>query len=296
MTNPYAITCCSTADLPESYLAKRDIPYACFHFRMNGMEYDDDLGRSISIEEFYENIRQGAMPTTSQVNPQQYEAMFEPILKEGKDIIHITLSSGISGTYNSAAIARDEMQERYPGRRITVIDSLCASAGYGLLVDTAWEMMRSGMDYQELALWIEENKRRVHHWFFTSDLTHLRRGGRISASAAFFGNMLNICPLMEVNAEGKLIPRDKFRGKKKVVREMVERMKLHAEQGTNYTGKCFLSQSSCPEDAQAVSALTEEAFPCLNGRVFMMDIGTVIGSHTGPGTVCLVFWGDKRTL
>lgn len=296
MTNPYAITCCSTADLPESYLAKRGIPYACFHFRMNGMEYDDDLGRSISIEEFYENIRQGAMPTTSQVNPEQYEAMFEPILKEGKDIIHITLSSGISGTYNSAAIARDEMQERYPGRRITVIDSLCASAGYGLLVDTAWEMMRSGMDYQELALWIEENKRRVHHWFFTSDLTHLRRGGRISASAAFFGNMLNICPLMEVNAEGKLIPRDKFRGKKKVVREMVERMKLHAEQGTNYTGKCFLSQSSCPEDAQAVSALTEEAFPCLNGRVFMMDIGTVIGSHTGPGTVCLVFWGDKRTL
>ena len=222
MTNSYMITCCSTADLPASYLTERGIPYSCFHFRMNGMEYDDDLGKSIPIEDFYENIRQGAMPTTSQVNPEQYEAMFEPILKEGKDIIHMTLSSGISGTYNSAVIARDEMLERYPDRQIAVIDSCCASAGYGLLVDTAWEMMQAGAEYRELVSWIEENKKRVHHWFFTSDLTHLRRGGRISASAAFFGNMLNICPLLEVNAEGKLIPRDKYRGKKRVIREMVE--------------------------------------------------------------------------
>ena len=296
MTNSYMITCCSTADLPASYLAERDIPYSCFHFRMNGMEYDDDLGKSIPIEDFYENIRQGAMPTTSQVNPEQYEAMFEPILKEGKDIIHMTLSSGISGTYNSAVIARDEMLERYPDRRIAVIDSCCASAGYGLLVDTAWEMMQAGVTYEELVSWIEENKKRVHHWFFTSDLTHLRRGGRISASAAFFGNMLNICPLMNVNVEGKLIPRDKYRGKKRVIREMVERMREHAEQGAAYNGKCFLSQSSCPEDAEAVSSLVEETFPQLNGKVFIVDIGTVIGSHTGPGTVCLVFWGDGRTV
>ena len=323
MTNSYMITCCSTADLPASYLTERGIPYSCFHFRMNGMEYDDDLGKSIPIEDFYdnirqgampdvlvkilngnglpiedfyENIRQGAMPTTSQVNPEQYEAMFEPILKEGKDIIHMTLSSGISGTYNSAVIARDEMLERYPDRRIAVIDSCCASAGYGLLVDTAWEMMQAGAEYRELVSWIEENKKRVHHWFFTSDLTHLRRGGRISASAAFFGNMLNICPLLEVNAEGKLIPRDKYRGKKRVIREMVERMKEHAEQGDAYNGKCFLSQSSCPEDAEAVASLVEETFPQLNGKVFIVDIGTVIGSHTGPGTVCLVFWGDGRTV
>ena len=296
MTNSYMITCCSTADLPASYLTERGIPYSCFHFRMNGMEYDDDLGKSIPIEDFYENIRQGAMPTTSQVNPEQYEAMFEPILKEGKDIIHLTLSSGISGTYNSAVIARDEMLERYPDRRIAVIDSCCASAGYGLLVDTAWEKMQAGAEYEELVSWIEENKKRVHHWFFTSDLTHLRRGGRISASAAFFGSMLNICPLMNVNVEGKLIPRDKYRGKKRVIREMVERMKAHAEQGTAYDGKCFLSQSSCPEDAGAVASLVEETFPQLNGTVFIVDIGTVIGSHTGPGTVCLVFWGDDRTV
>lgn len=296
MTNPYVITCCSTADLPETYLTAKGIPYACFHFRMNDREYDDDLGKSISNEDFYENIRQGAMPTSSQVNPEQYEAMFEPILKEGKDILHLTLSSGISGTYNSAVIARDEMLERYPERRVTVIDSLCASAGYGLLVDTAWDKMQEGTDYEQLVTWIEENKIRVHHWFFTSDLTHLRRGGRISASAAFFGSMLNICPLMEVNAEGRLIPRDKYRGKKKVIREAVERMKEHAVDGTGYHGKCFLSQSSCPEDAGSLARLVEESFPLLDGSVFIMDIGTVIGTHTGPGTVCLVFWGDERQV
>lgn len=296
MTNPYVITCCSTADLPKSYLTERGIPYACFHFRMNGREYDDDLGQSISIEEFYEDIRQGAMPTTSQVNPRQYESMFEPILKEGKDIIHMTLSSGISGTYNSAVVAREELMERYPGRSIAVIDTLCASAGYGLLVDTAWEKMQAGAGYSELVSWIEENKKRVHHWFFTSDLTHLRRGGRISASAAFFGNMLNICPLLEVNAQGELIPREKFRGKKKVIRELVERMKEHACQGTDYSGRCFISHSSCHEDAEATAQLVEETFPHLDGRVFIVDVGTVIGSHTGPGTVCLVFWGDQRAL
>lgn len=192
MSNPYVITCCSTADMPEYYLAERGIPYACFHFRMEDKEYDDDLGKSISLEEFYQKIRDGAMPTTSQVNPEQYEAMFEPILKEGKDIIHLTLSTGISGTYNSAVIARDEMSERYPERRIEIIDSLTASVGYGLLLDTAWERMQAGADYEELVSWIKEHKLQLHGWFFTTDLSHLRRGGRISASAAFFGNMLYV--------------------------------------------------------------------------------------------------------
>lgn len=294
MTNSYVITCCSTADMPEQYLTDREIPYVCFHFRMEDKEYDDDLGHSISIEDFYQKIRDGAMPTTSQVNPEQYEAMFDPILKEGKDIIHLTLSTGISGTYNSAIIARDEMRERYPDRRIEVIDSLTASAGYGLLLDTVWERMQEGESFEDLVDWIKENKLKLHGWFFTSDLTHLRRGGRISASAAFFGNMLNICPLMNIDHEGKLIPRDKCRGKKKVAKELVGRMKLHAQGGINYSGKCFMSQSSCPEDAGAMASLIEETFPHLNGKVYMVDIGTVIGSHTGPGTVAVFFWGDKR--
>lgn len=294
MANPYVITCCSTADMPKQYLTEREIPYVCFHFRMGDKEYDDDLGKSISIEDFYQQIRDGGMPTTSQVNPEQYVAMFEPILKQGKDIIHLTLSTGISGTYNSAIIARDEMRERFPDQRIEIIDSLTASAGYGLLLDTAWEKMQAGCSYTELVSWIEENKRKLQNWFFTFDLTHLRRGGRISASAAFFGNMLNICPLMNIDHEGRLIPRDKCRGKKKVMKELVERMKLHADGGIDYSGKCFLSQSSCPEDAHAMADLIEETFPRLNGKVYIVDIGTVIGSHTGPGTVAVFFWGDMR--
>ena len=292
----YVITCCSTADMPESFFTEKQIPYACFHFTMDGREYDDDLGKSIAIEDFYQHIKNGSMPVTSQVNAEQYEAMFEPILREGKDIIHLTLSSGISGTINSAQIARDELAERYPDRRITVVDSLAASSGYGLLVDTAWEKMMCGYSYDELCRWLDVYRLHLHHWFFTSDLSHLRRGGRISASAAFFGGMLNICPLMNINCEGKLIPREKIRGKKKVIREIVERMKEHALDGTQYSGKCFLSHSASLEDAREVAALVEQTFPSLNGPVMINDIGTVIGTHTGPGTVALFFWGDPRTL
>lgn len=162
-------------------------------------------------------------------------------------------------------------------------------------MDTAWEKMQAGVSFEDLTAWIKENKLRLQSWFFTSDLTHLRRGGRLSASAAFFGSMLNICPLMNVNFEGKLTPREKCRGKKKVIRELVERMKEHAENGLDYSGKCFLSHSSCPDDAAAVAALIEDTFPRLKGKVFVTDIGTVIGSHTGPGTVAVFYWGDKRT-
>ena len=187
-----------TCLLYTSFFTEKQIPYACFHFTMDGREYDDDLGKSIAIEDFYQHIKNGSMPVTSQVNAEQYEAMFEPILREGKDIIHLTLSSGISGTINSAQIARDELAERYPDRRITVVDSLAASSGYGLLVDTAWEKMMSGYSYDELCRWLDVYRLHLHHWFFTSDLSHLRRGGRISASAAFFGGMLNILSLIHI--------------------------------------------------------------------------------------------------
>lgn len=293
MTNGYMITCSSTADLSAQYLAKRGIPYACFHFRMDGKDYDDDLGASIPFEAFYQKIREGALPVTSQVNPEQYENMFEPILKEGKDIIHITLSSGISGTYNSAVIARDEMAERYPNRRIEVIDSLCASMGFGLLVDTAWELREKGMGFEELVSWIYENRLRVHHVFFVSDLNHLHRGGRLSASAAVLGTMLNICPILEINAQGKLSTREKCRGRKKALRALAANMEAHAEHGQAYDGKSFIVHSCCPEDASALAALVQETFPKQEGRTSIGIVGTVIGSHTGPGTVGLFYWGDS---
>ena len=292
----YAITCCSTADLPAQFFEKTGISYARFHFSMNGVEYEDDLGASISPEAFYQQIRQGALPVTSQVNVQQYEELFEPVLCSGRDLIHLTLSSGISGSISSARIAARELAERSPGRRIQVIDSLAAASGYGLLVEEAYTRQQEGMSFDQLVSWIEENKRKLHHWFFSTDLTHFRRGGRISASSAFFGNMLNICPLMNVNSQGKLIPREKIRGKKRVMGQMLRQMELHAQEGAAYRGRCFLSHSDCPQDAKELAAMVEQAFPHLDGPVEIFPIGTVIGSHTGPGTVALFFWGDERTL
>lgn len=290
----FTLTCCSTADMSRKYFEERDISYVCFHFNMDGVEYPDDMGLSMPIEEFYKRIENGAAPTTSQVNVDQYEALFTPILESGRDILHLTLSSGISGTYNSCMIAANELREKFPDRKLIVIDSLAASSGYGLLIDYAADLRDSGMGIEEAAAKIEESKLYVHHWFFSTDLTSYYRGGRISKTSMVMGNLLNICPLLNVNDEGKLIPRQKYRGKKKVIEEMVKRMEEHAQNGFDYSGKCFISQSACYDDAKKVAALIEQKFPKLNGSVVINNIGTVIGSHTGPGTVALFFWGDKR--
>lgn len=291
----YVITCCSTADMPAEYFSKRRIPFVCFHFTMDGVEYPDDLGQTIPLNEFYAKISAGAMPTTSQVNVGQFIAFFEPFLNEGKDVLHISLSSGISGSYNSALLAREQLLARFPDRKIVICDSLGASSGYGMLVDLAADRKDQGFDIDSLQAWLEENKLRLHHWFFSTDLTHYRRGGRISATSAVVGNLLNICPLMNMDDLGKLIPREKIRGKKKVIHEIVRRMEEHAEEGIYYSGKCFISNSACMEDARAVADLIEERFQHLNGKVMINSVGTVIGAHTGPGTVALFFWGDQRT-
>lgn len=290
----YIITCCSTIDLPLEYMRNRDIPYVCFHFTMNGKEYPDDLGQSISFEEFYAEIAAGALPTTSQVNVNQFIAFFEPLLSEGKDLLHISLSSGLSGSFNSAVIAREQLKKKYPDRMIQVVDSLGASSGYGLLVDSAVDMKNAGASLLDVVDWIEENKLKIHHWFFSTDLSHYKRGGRISTASAVVGGLLNICPLMNMDNHGKLIPREKIRGKKQVIRQIVKKMKTHAQNGLDYSGKCFISNSACYEDARMVADLVEETFPHLRGKVLINSVGTVIGSHTGPGTVALFFIGDER--
>ncbi len=292
----YVITCCSTADMSREYMEANRVPYVMFHYQMDGKDYPDDLYASITPEAFYQKIADGAQPVTSQVNVEEYCRLFEPVLKEGKDVLHLTLSSGISGTINSANLAKAQMEEQYPDRKVVVIDSLAASSGYGLLVDAVLENQRSGMSLEENADWVEKNKLRLHHWFFSTDLTSFIRGGRISKAAGFVGQALNICPLMNVNSEGKLIPRTKHRGKKQVIREIVKRMEEHAQDGADYSKKCFISQSACPEDARKVADLVEEKFAKLDGKVLINPIGTVIGAHTGPGTVALFFWGDERTL
>jgi DegV family protein with EDD domain len=246
------------------------------------------------IDAFYQAMANGASTGTSQVNMSEYLDYFSKILEQGKDILHLSLSSGISGTYNSAENAAMIARERFPQRKVYVVDSLGASSGYGLLMDTLADMRDEGKSIDELHQWVGENKLRLHHWFFSSDLTSYVKGGRISKAAGIFGTMLNICPLLNMDHLGRLIPRAKIRSKKRVIAEIVNQMEKHAQDGLNYSGKCFISQSACYEDARQVADLVEDHFKKLNGKVIINNVGTAIGSHTGPGTVALFFFGSER--
>ena len=292
--NDYVLTACSTADLSREHFEKIRVPYVCFHYELGGKTYTDDLWTSIDPHTFYQRMISGEESRTSQVNMTEYLDFWRPFLEEGKDIIHLTLSSGISGTVNSARTAAEELRKDYPEREIYVVDSLAASSGFGLLVDKLAELRDQGYSLKELHHYAEENKLRVHHWFFSSDLTFYIRGGRVSRTAGFFGKMLNICPLLNVDYQGRLIPRDKIRTKKRVIREIVARMDEHLQNGPHYAEKCFISHSDCLEDAQAVARLITEHYPQLQNKIQIFPIGSTIGAHTGPGTVALFFWGDLR--
>ena len=292
--NPYVISCCSTADLSEEHFRSRNISYICFHFELDGVEYPDDLGKTIPFDEFYRRMANGASTRTSQINVEEFTEYFEPFLKEGKDILHVSLSSGISGVFNSASLARNLLMQKYPERTILIVDSLGASSGYGLFMDRLADLRDEGYSIQELYEWAMKNRLRLNHWFFSTDLTFYIRGGRISKTSGFIGTILNICPLLNMNHLGQLIPREKIRTKKKVIQTIVTRMKECADNGTDYSGKCYISHSACYEDARAVADLVEAAFPKLNGKVEIYSVGTTIGSHTGPGTVALFFWGKER--
>ena len=291
----YIISCCSTADLTAEHFEKRDINYICFHFELGGKQYTDDLGKSIAFHDFYQAMVDGAETKTSQVNADEYKEYFAKFLEAGKDILHVCLSSGISGSINSAMIAKAELEEKYPGRKIYIVDSLGASSGFGLLMDKLADLKDQGMGIDEVYAWAQENRLKLHHWFFSTDLIFFVKGGRVSKTSGFVGTMLNICPLLNMDHEGHLIPRYKIRTKKKVIKAIVDKMEEHAQGGLNYSGKCFISQSDCYEDARAVADLVEERFPKLDGKVEINYVGTTIGSHTGPGTVALFFWGDERT-
>ena len=246
----YILSCCSTADLSEEHFRKRDIHYICFHYFLDGKAYDDDLGKSLSFDDFYKAMAQGAETKTSQINADEFIEYFTPFLEAGLDILHITLSTGISGVYNSAVIAGRELSEKYPERKIYIVDSLGASSGYGLLMDRLADLRDDGMDIDTLYQWAQDHRLELHHWFFSTDLPFYDKGGR--------------------------------------------KMEAHAKGGLGYNGKCFISNSACIEDAKAVAELVEKHFPLLDGPVQIYSVGTTIGSHTGPGTVALFFWGDQR--
>ena len=290
----YVVSCCSTADLTQEQFDARDIKYLVFNFELDDKQYKDDLGVSMPFHDFYKAMEQGLMTRTSQPNATDYDEYFRKFLREGKDVIHLVLSGGISGAINSAKISESNMREEFPDRKIYVIDSLAASGGFGLLINKVADLRDAGMSIEEVNDWVLEHRLEANHWFFPTDLKYLVRGGRVSKASGFVGNMLNICPLLNVDLEGRLIPRAKIRTKKKVIQATADKMLELANNGADYNEECIITHSDCIDDAKALASVIEEKMPNLKGKIVINYIGTTIGSHTGPGTVALFFWGKKR--
>lgn len=290
----FILSCCSPADLTSEFLSSKDICYIPFHLILGNKELIDDLGNSISYEEFYKAMIDGADTKTMQVNIYEYVNHFKKLLEKGLPILHVALSSGLSGTANSAIMAAKEVNEELGKKMVYVVDSLGASAGYGLLVDKLCELRDEEKEIEEVYAFAEQNKLKVHHWFFSTDLTFFVRGGRISKASGWFGTLLSICPLLRVDVNGKLVPHKKVRGKKAVIKAMVEKMIEFADDELDYNQKVYITHSNCLEDALAVKKLVEENFPLVKDKIFINSIGTTIGCHTGPGTVALFFFGKER--
>ena len=290
----YIISCCSTADVTEEFLKEKGIEHICFHYYLDDKAYVDDLFKSMSPKDFYGAMLDGAMTKTSQVNADEFTEYFRGFLEQGKNVIHLTLSSGISGVINSARIAAEELNEEFTDAKVVVIDSLTASSGYGLFMDKLAFLRDEGYSFDELVEWAEANVQNQNTWFFTTDLTFFIRGGRVSKISGWFGTALNICPLLNINDEGKLIPRQKCRGKKMVKKAALAAIKERIENGSDYDQNIFITHSVCYDDAREMADMIEAEFPKMKEKVSIFDIGPTIGAHTGPGTVAIGFWGKEK--
>lgn len=294
MERQFTLSCCSTVDLPYSYMADRDIPVLFYTYVVDGREYVDDMGRDPeALPRFYRFLEEGKLPQTSQINVGTYLSFFEKLLQKG-DLLHIAFTSGQSGSVHNAMLAAKELQEKYPERKLIVIDSLCSSSGYGMLVDTVADLRDEGKSIEEAAQWVRENRNTVHHQFFSSNMTQFRRTGRVSGAAAMVATIMSICPIMRLDSAGAIKAYGKVRGKKKAVETTIEAMAKHAQGGENYDKRCYVCHSQCPEDAQMLIDGLEARFPRIKGKIRLCDIGTIIGSHSGPGTVAVFFYGDER--
>lgn len=294
MERQFTLSCCSTVDLPYSYMSDRDIPVLFYTYVVDGREYVDDMGRDPeALPRFYRFLEEGKLPQTSQINVGTYLSFFEKLLQKG-DLLHIAFTSGQSGSVHNAMLAAKELQVKYPDRKLIVIDSLCSSSGYGMLVDTVADLRDEGKSIEEAAQWVRENRNTVHHQFFSSNMTQFRRTGRVSGAAAMVATIMSICPIMRLDDAGAIKAYGKVRGKKKAVETTIEAMAKHAQGGENYDKRCYVCHSQCPEDAQMLIDGLEARFPHIKGKIRLCDIGTIIGSHSGPGTVAVFFYGDER--
>ena len=284
----YKIITDSGCDLPKEMLSKLSVQAVPLIVNFRGEALEDSVDEG--IKEIYAGLRDGEAATTSAVNPDRWMEEMEGVLAEGQDVLVIVFSSGLSTTYQSAVIAAGELKEKYPDRKILVVDSLAASLGQGLLVWYACKKKDEGLSVEELATWVEENKLHLCHWFTVDDLMYLKRGGRISAATALVGTMLKIKPVLHMDDEGHLINMSKARGRKAAIDALAEKA---VELGANYDNSTmFICHGDCIEDAEYLAKLAKEK--CGAKEVFIGYTGAVIGSHSGPGTLALFFMGDHR--
>ena len=287
----YRIVTDSTTDLTPELIQELDVQVIPLCYIMEGKTYHNiPGGGEMTDREFYAKLRAGSMSTTTQVNPEEFLRVFTPLLEAGQDVLYIGFSSGLSGTYQSAALAREELKQRFPGRRLEVFDSRCASMGEGLLVYHAAKLQQAGKSLDEVLSWLKENVLNLCHWFTVDDLNHLKRGGRVSTATALVGTMLGIKPVLHVDNEGHLIPVSKVRGRKQSLDALVRRME---DTALDPAGQMvFISHGDCLEDARYVERQIREKLGVR--QVELGFIGPVIGAHSGPGTVALFFLGKER--
>ena len=284
----YVITVNSTVDLPKEWLEERNVPVVPLRYTMDGQTYEDMNG--LTAKEFFDKLREGKMSVTSQVNPEEAKEALEPFVKAGTDVLHLAFSSGLSGTCNSMKIAGEELQEEYPEAKVIVIDTLCACLGEGLLLYKALQQKAAGKTIQETADWVEENKLHICHDVTVDDLNHLHRGGRISKATAVVGTMVKIKPIIHMDDNGKLQVIGKERGRKKSLNKIVD---MAVEQSKGWDNDIIMiTHGDCIEDAEYVAGLVREKMGIDN--ILINNIGTVIGSHTGPGVVAVFCMGNKR--
>lgn len=289
---PYVLSTETTCDMPRDYYAQNGVNLLGLTYTINDRDYDSAAEDSLSPKEFFQAIADGAMPKTAQVSVEKAANSFEKLVKEGKDVLHLAFSSGLSGTYQSCAIAAQEVMERFPGSKIVVVDSLAASMGQGLLLHYAIQKKNEGLSLDELAKYLVDTRLKLVHNFTVNDLFHLHRGGRVSKVTAVVGMALGIKPLLHVDDEGHLINVGKTRGRKPALTWLVD--KMEERMGNNINDVVFISHSACYEDAKFVADLVQKRFGIK--EVVIGDIGQVIGSHTGIGTVALFFIGDTREV
>lgn len=280
----------SACDLPREYININDIGLVSLILNLNGQAIKDDLGETLSYKDFYNKMREGATPTTSQVNAHNFEEEFIKYVKDGDSIIYISISSSLSGTFNSANIAKNIILEEYPNANIYLVDSLSVAGGQGLLVAKACEMRDSGIGAEEIVNWLEENKRKVIHSILIDDLNHLKRGGRISGATAAIGGLLNIKPTLFLDDEGKLIQGEKIKGKKKALRFLVNEVREKAVDTENEI--LYICHGDCLEEAETLRDMILEEVKFKN--VIINYVGNVIGAHAGPGVLAAVFLGSNR--